>query len=152
MSPGPSVLGCETVGLCPGASTAPLMETKRFEAAGGLDGCGVPLPAAASRSASWMDEPGRKPDGQFANAGAGCAVPSPIGWGASPPCSSAKASGTSGAGAATGGKLRGIARRYVSRGRRAENRVGCRSRGLLLQVRVGDAAPCKRSRDQCTRF
>ena len=53
--------GCETVVLVAGASTAPLIETNCFQSA--LDGSGVPMPAAASRSASWEDEPGREGGG-----------------------------------------------------------------------------------------
>ena len=83
-----------------GASTAPLMETK----------CGVALPAAASKSASWMGEPGRKPGGDVESASAGCELPSPMGGGASQPCSSTEASGRSGAGGEGGDKLRGMVR------------------------------------------
>eukprot|EP00290_Baffinella_frigidus_P039894 CAMPEP_0180316710 /NCGR_PEP_ID=MMETSP0988-20121125/33421_1 /TAXON_ID=697907 /ORGANISM="non described non described, Strain CCMP2293" /LENGTH=97 /DNA_ID=CAMNT_0022301861 /DNA_START=46 /DNA_END=339 /DNA_ORIENTATION=- len=63
MSSGPPVPGCE-------------IARKWFDIVGGLDGYGVPMPAAASRS-SWisagmrMDEAGREPRGEVAGAGAG---------------------------------------------------------------------------------
>ena len=74
MSPDPSMPGCETVGLSPGASTAPLTDTKRFEPAGGRDEPGVP-----SGGTPGMDEPGSKPGGEAVSAGAGCASTSEAG-------------------------------------------------------------------------